>query len=147
MDELDFVDLEAVDELDAEEEEDGVVLDSGESTLRDKDVAHTYPNSLPYVCETQEEFDRRLAMTIGKLLDCIELHDFDVGLVRWNQYLQCLLSLKYPVKREWRAKLARMYYELTVMSSLDPRVTEVSGSTAIRLLRYVALLTQPQTRD
>lgn len=136
MDELDFLDLETVDELDAEDEEAGVVQDEG--VARGGDIAHAYPNSLPYACESQAEFEECVACTVGKLLDCVSLRDFDVGVFRWNQSLQYLLSLKYPVLREWRAKLAQLYYELAVMPSLDTRVTEMAGSMCIRLLRYVA---------
>lgn len=136
MDELDFLDLEAVDELDAEDEEAGVVHDEDQLSLK-RSLTHVYPDSLPYACETQAEFEERVAYVMGKLVDCVSLEDFDVSIFRWNQYLQCLLSLKYPLPRAWRAELARFYYELAVMPALDARLAEMAGSMCIRLLRYV----------
>ena len=149
MDELDFLDFEAVEDFDAEDEEAGVVLeDAPPPHARDPKHAHVFAEKLPYACETQAEFEAQLATAIGKLVDCVSLQDFDVGFVRWNRYLQSLLSLKYPVPRTWRAQLARFYYDLAVMTSLDARFTETAGSMCIRLLRYAFknALTQPQTR-
>ena len=137
MDELDFLDFEAVEDFDAEDEEAGVVLEDVPVThTRDRKPTHIFTDKLPYACETQVEFEAQLAAAIGKLVDCVSLRDFDVGFVRWNRYLQSLLSLKYPVPRTWRAQLARFYYDLAVMTSLDARFTETAGSMCIRLLRY-----------
>lgn len=46
----------------------------------------------------------------------------------WNHRLECWLSLKYPMKRELRAKLAKLYFE-------------ICGETRCSLLSLVGALT------
>ncbi|SJX61736.1 related to BLM10-proteasome activator subunit [Sporisorium reilianum f. sp. reilianum] len=93
-----------------------------------------YPNSLPYTCETLEEFDARLDHIIRRLVDCVRAKDYDIGLVQWNHRLQCLLSLKYPVLRKTRARLARLYYELAVLPGLNTRCIELAANMCITLI-------------
>ena len=93
-----------------------------------------YPKSLPYACETLEEFDARLDHIIRRLIDCIRTKDFDIGLVQWNHRLQCLLSLKYPIVRQTRARLARLYYELAVLPGLSTRCVELAANMCITLI-------------
>ncbi|WFD01127.1 Proteasome activator BLM10 [Malassezia yamatoensis] len=128
MEETDVLDLDTVDEYEAEEEEAGLDLECGS----DKPL---FPAKLPYTCETLDEFQNQLAFATGKLLDCLAVGDYDVGIYRWTAYLRNLLSLKYPIPRNYRGKLARVYYEIAVMQSFDARLTELAGSMCIRLLR------------
>ncbi|EST07615.1 Protein of unknown function DUF3437 [Kalmanozyma brasiliensis GHG001] len=93
-----------------------------------------YPNSLPYTCETLEEFDARLDHIIRRLVDCIRTKDYDIGLIQWNHRLQCLLSLKYPIVRKTRARLARLYYELAVLPGLTTRCVELAANMCITLI-------------
>ena len=44
------------------------------------------------------------------------------------------LSLKYPMKRIIRAKLARLYFELAVLPGMDPRLIEVASNTCMTLV-------------
>lgn len=48
--------------------------------------------------------------------------------------MQCLLSLKYPVQRATRAKLARLYYHLTVLPGMEARIAEVTAKMCMTLL-------------
>lgn len=52
----------------------------------------------------------------------------------WSHRLDCWLSLKYPMKRKIRAKLARLFYELAVMPGMDPRIIEAASATCVTLL-------------
>ncbi|ETS62890.1 hypothetical protein PaG_02652 [Moesziomyces aphidis] len=93
-----------------------------------------YPQSLPYVCETLDEFDARLDHIIRRLVDCVRAKDYDIGLVQWNHRLQCLLSLKYPLLRKTRARLARFYYHLAVLPGLNTRCIELAANMCITLI-------------
>ncbi|KDN43334.1 hypothetical protein K437DRAFT_274941 [Tilletiaria anomala UBC 951] len=93
-----------------------------------------WPQSLPYPCETLEEFDDRLEFVARRLIDVVRTKDFDIGLVQWNHKLQCLLSLKYPMKRVMRARLARLYYHLSVMPGLDARLVELCAQMCMTLV-------------
>ena len=93
-----------------------------------------YPHALPYACETLEEFDARLDHIIRRLVDCVRTKDYDIGLVQWNHRLQCLLSLKYPLLRKTRARLARLYYELAVLPGLNTRCIELAANMCMTLI-------------
>ncbi|KAN0063131.1 Proteasome activator BLM10 [Thecaphora frezii] len=93
-----------------------------------------YPDSLPYACETLEEFDARLDHVVRRLVDCVRTKDFDVGLGQWTFYLKCLMSLRYPMLRQTRARLARLYYELTVLPGLETRMVQVAAEMCMSLI-------------
>ncbi|SPO23145.1 related to BLM10 - proteasome activator subunit [Ustilago trichophora] len=93
-----------------------------------------YPQSLPYECESLEEFDARLDHIIRRLVDCVRTKDYDIGLIQWNHRLQCLLSLKYPILRKTRARLARLYYELAVLPGLNTRCIELAANMCMTLI-------------
>lgn len=94
-----------------------------------REQALDYQESLPYPVETLAEMDERLELIVRNLVDCVEARDYDVwvvhlsdnaallkavpsGFVAWNHRLEMWLSLKYPMKRAMRAKLAKLYWEL-----------------------------------
>ncbi|EPQ28803.1 uncharacterized protein PFL1_03606 [Pseudozyma flocculosa PF-1] len=93
-----------------------------------------YPESLPYPCESLDEFDRRLDEIIRRLVDCVRTKDFDVGLRRWTYHLKCLMSLKYPMLRQTRARLARLYYELAVLPGLETRLVQLASEVCMSLI-------------
>ncbi|KAK4703918.1 hypothetical protein P7C70_g2289, partial [Phenoliferia sp. Uapishka_3] len=93
-----------------------------------------YQKALPYEVESLEVMDQRLEFIIRRLVDCIRAKDYDVGFVQWNHRLECWISLKYPMKREIRAKLAKLYFELSVLPGLDTRLVDLSSGMAMSLL-------------
>jgi proteasome activator subunit 4 len=44
------------------------------------------------------------------------------------------MSLKYPMKREIRAKLAKLYFELSVLPGMDARLVDIAANTCMALL-------------
>ncbi|GAA5921528.1 hypothetical protein JCM1841_000553 [Sporobolomyces salmonicolor] len=93
-----------------------------------------YPQSLPYEAESLEEMDAKLEEIVRRLIDCVRAKDYDVGFVQWNHRLECWISLKYPMKREIRAKLAKLYFELSVLPGMDARLVDIAVNQAINLL-------------
>ncbi|GAA5990546.1 hypothetical protein JCM10908_003124 [Rhodotorula pacifica] len=93
-----------------------------------------YPESLPYETESLEEMDAKLEEIVRRLVDCVRAKDYDVGFVQWNHRLECWISLKYPMKRELRARLARLYFELSVLPGMDARLVDIAVNQAITLL-------------
>ena len=65
------------------------------------------PKSMPYHVETLAEMDARLDFIMRRLVDCVEAKDFTVGFIAFNHRLECWLSLRYPMARKTRARLAR----------------------------------------
>ncbi|PWZ00606.1 hypothetical protein BCV70DRAFT_199880 [Testicularia cyperi] len=138
--------MEPAVDLDEDEDEevpllnlDGTVAEPSAKTAKksrseNRHLQLEFPESLPYACETLEDFDARLDQIIRRLVDCARTRDYDIGFVQWNHRLQCLLSLKYPVLRKTRARLARLYYELAVLPGLDTRFVELSANMCMTLI-------------
>ena len=91
---------------------------------------------MPYECESLDEYDRRLDLIIRRLVDCVTTKDYDVGFVQWNHRLQCLISLKYPMLRQTRARLARFYYETAVLPGLEARIVQLAASMCMSLIEH-----------
>ncbi|KAK4046499.1 Proteasome activator BLM10 [Microbotryomycetes sp. JL201] len=96
-----------------------------------------YQRNLPYEVETLEEMDRRLEEIVRRLIDCVRAKDYDVGFLQWNHRLECWISLKYPMRREVRARLVRLYFELAVLPGMDARLVEVATNQAVALLEPI----------
>lgn len=92
-----------------------------------------YPQSLPYECESLEEFDARLKHIYERIIATIETRDFEVGFPIWNHHLSILLSLKYPIELPTLARLARVYYHLAVLPGVPTTVNQ-AASTCMTLL-------------
>lgn len=102
-----------------------------------KDKRHNkldWPESLPYETESLEEFDARLDFISKRLVQCVETQDYDIGLSQWTNRLQFLMSLKYPMRRETRASLALLYYNIVLTPGCHPRVMDTCANQAITLL-------------
>ncbi|GAA6053733.1 hypothetical protein JCM3770_003189 [Rhodotorula araucariae] len=93
-----------------------------------------YQEALPYATESIEEMDKKLEEIVRRLVDCVRAKDYDVGFVQWNHRLECWMSLKYPMKRELRAKLGRLYFEISVLPGMDARLVDIAVNQAIALL-------------
>ncbi|GAA5854935.1 hypothetical protein JCM8547_004128 [Rhodosporidiobolus lusitaniae] len=93
-----------------------------------------YPKSLPYEAEGLEEMDQKLEVIVRRLVDCVRAKDYDVGFVQWNHRLECWTSLKYPMRRDLRARLARLYFEIAVLPGMDARLVDIAVNQAINLL-------------
>ncbi|GAA5990324.1 hypothetical protein JCM11641_006250, partial [Rhodosporidiobolus odoratus] len=93
-----------------------------------------YPQSLPYETESLEEMDQKLELIVRRLVDCVRAKDYDVGFIQWNHRLECWISLKYPMRRDLRARLARLYFEISVLPGMDARLIDIAVNQAIALL-------------
>lgn len=57
-------------------------------------------------------------------------------LSEWNHRLECWISLKYPIKRDVRAKLAKLYFELAVLPGMDARLVEIAANMTMSLIEH-----------
>ncbi|KAM0792923.1 hypothetical protein ACM66B_002682 [Microbotryomycetes sp. NB124-2] len=96
-----------------------------------------YQRNLPYQVESLDEMDQRLEEIVRRLIDCVRAKDYDVGFLQWNHRLECWISLKYPMRREVRARLVRLYFELAVLPGMDARLVEVATNQAVALLEPI----------
>jgi len=56
--------------------------------------------------------DERLDLILVRLSEAVEAKDWDVGFWRWHRDLSRYLAMKYPMKRERRVALLKLYFEL-----------------------------------
>jgi len=89
--------------------------------------------SLPFETDSLEDFDDRLENIIQRLTECIETKDWSVGFAQWHHRLQCLLTLKYPIKTRTQANLARIFYELAVTPNLPRWIASTAAKKFINL--------------
>lgn len=67
----------------------------------------SYIQSLPYKCESVDEMDRHLERIVGKIF-VLASAKYWVLLTTWDAALQCWLELRYPIRRDLRAKLVKV---------------------------------------
>lgn len=124
----------------------------------------SFPNSLPYLVESLAEMDDRLDLILTRLTEAILLKDWEVGFWKWHREFSRWLAMKvrlpsssesvpelmllgcphrstlqYPLKREMRVNLVKLYFELAGASSL-------LLERLVELLAHAALLCSPQFR-
>lgn len=87
--------------------EDSIATPTSPSQDENREKFMDLPNSMPYPVESLAEMDARLDFIMGRLVDCVEAKDFTVGFIAFNHRLECWLSLRYPMARKTRARLAR----------------------------------------
>ncbi|CEL52206.1 Proteasome activator complex subunit 4 OS=Xenopus laevis GN=psme4 PE=2 SV=1 [Rhizoctonia solani AG-1 IB] len=78
-----------------------------------------YRAHLPYETETPEEMNKLLESIIAKIIICVRTKEWEM-LGNWNHRLQGWMSLKYPMPRETRVKLAKLYYGLCILPGVEP---------------------------
>ncbi|EFI28574.1 hypothetical protein CC1G_13601 [Coprinopsis cinerea okayama7 len=93
----------------------------------------TYLDSLPYECETVEQFQEILEDIVGKICIAAEAKHWNM-LTQWDGLLQCWLTLLYPMPTTTRAKLIRVYYELCILPGVDARCVRSWADTLSRLI-------------
>ncbi|KAL7748215.1 Proteasome activator BLM10 [Sorochytrium milnesiophthora] len=88
----------------------------------------------------QEEASLLLTDIKTSLTECLQAASFRPGMVYWTKQLSNYLDLKYPLSRQDRARLASMYYELTIAPDMDPTLMELWANTCTRLIKKERLL-------
>ena len=79
----------------------------------------SYPDSLPYEAERLADMDERLDLILTRLSEAVDAKDWDVGFWRWHRDLSRWQAMKYPMKRERRIALLRLYFEIAGECHLD----------------------------
>ncbi|KAJ1328178.1 proteasome activator subunit 4 [Microdochium nivale] len=94
-----------------------------------------YFELLPYNVEEEAERDAALRGILKQLYISIKAEDFSSGALHWTRQLQGWLALKFDMPRQLRAKLATLYFHLSLAPGLD-------SSTADRFAKMVSTLTR-----
>ncbi|KAF8078288.1 hypothetical protein FPV67DRAFT_1663041 [Lyophyllum atratum] len=110
-------------------------IESLEMSDYEKQLAslQTYLGSVPYETESVEEMHRKLEEIVGKIFIAAKSQNWLV-LSTWDGMLQCWLLMRYPMHKSTRSKLVRLYYELSLIPGVEPRVTRSWTDMLSRLL-------------
>lgn len=90
-------------------------------------------DSLPYQSESIDEMQEKLEHIVGMMYVCAKAKNWLV-LTTWDGMLQCWLTMRYPMPKSTRAKLVRLYYELSLIPGVEPRVMRGWTEMLSRLL-------------
>ncbi|KAL1720654.1 hypothetical protein EV715DRAFT_249853, partial [Schizophyllum commune] len=78
-----------------------------------------YAKNLPYSIEPESKMMEILDFILLRLTQCVEAKDYDVGLVQWDSLLSYWMMLKYPIPKEKRIRLAKLYYHLCTVPGMS----------------------------
>ncbi|KAG6889358.1 hypothetical protein C0995_001423 [Termitomyces sp. Mi166 len=93
----------------------------------------TYLGSVPYATESVDEMHQKLEEIVGKIYIAAKAQNWLV-LSTWDGMLQCWLLMRYPMPKLTRAKLVRLYYELSMIPGVEPRIIRSWTDMLSRLL-------------
>ncbi|PHH71070.1 hypothetical protein CDD80_5542 [Ophiocordyceps camponoti-rufipedis] len=94
-----------------------------------------YFQQLPFEVEEESERDVALNGILKQLYIALRAQDYSPGALHWTRELQAWLNLKFEMTRELRARLAKLFYSLSLAPGLD-------ANAADRFLRMVITLTR-----
>ncbi|KAF5337122.1 hypothetical protein D9611_003196 [Ephemerocybe angulata] len=87
-----------------------------------------YAQSLPYSIESQSKVQEILDFIILRLTQAIHARD-DVGLVQWDSMLTYWMMLKYPLPKEKRVLLAKLYFNVGLVPGNSTQVVATCADT------------------
>ncbi|KAI1797633.1 hypothetical protein LXA43DRAFT_1126323 [Ganoderma leucocontextum] len=71
-----------------------------------------YAKSIPYSIEPNSRMQEMLDFVLLRLTQCVEAKDYDPGLLQWDSMLTYWGMLKYPIPKEKRTALIKLYYHV-----------------------------------
>ncbi|KAG8953342.1 hypothetical protein FRC04_002752 [Tulasnella sp. 424] len=132
-DNIDDMDLELEDELDLSGGATAATRQPETDEEKQARIMDGYISALPFPSESPEEMREELNRIVSKMVIATEGRHWD-HLLAWTGAFNSWLSLKYPFPRELRASLARMFWEIIFIPSLELQYIHSFASTLIRLI-------------
>lgn len=99
-----------------------------------------YFKLLPYAVEEEAERDVALQGILKQLYIAAKAEDFSPGALHWTRQLQGWLALKFDMPRDLRARLAKLYFHLSMAPGLDSSTADRFSKMVTTLTRYVPSL-------
>lgn len=93
-----------------------------------------YAKSLPYSIEPYSKIQELLDFIILRITQAVHARD-DIGLVQWDSMLTYWLTLKYPIPKEKRIRLAKLYYHLSLVPGTSVQVVATCADALKTLTR------------
>ncbi|KAI0932581.1 hypothetical protein AcV5_004237 [Taiwanofungus camphoratus] len=92
-----------------------------------------YARSLPYSIEPYSEMQEMLDLILRRLTQCVEAKDYDPGLLQWDSMLTYWFMLKYPIPKEKRIAVAKLYFHVCTTPGMPTHIV-AAGSDALQVL-------------
>ncbi|KAJ3973169.1 hypothetical protein EV361DRAFT_980091 [Lentinula raphanica] len=81
-----------------------------------------YAKSLPYSIEPYSKMMSMLDFIILRLVQCVEAKDYEVGLLQWDSMLSYWNMLKYPIPKDRRISLAKIYFHVSITPGMPAQI-------------------------
>ncbi|KAJ7130046.1 hypothetical protein C8R43DRAFT_1025561 [Mycena crocata] len=81
-----------------------------------------YVRSIPYATEPESKMLEMLDFIVLRIEQCCIARDYEVGFLQWDSMLSYWLMLKYPIPKETRIKLAKIYWYLSTTPGMPSQV-------------------------
>ncbi|KAJ7462702.1 hypothetical protein B0H11DRAFT_2310714 [Mycena galericulata] len=81
-----------------------------------------YVRSIPYGVEPESKMLEMLEFIVQRLMQCAQARDYEVGFLQWDSMLSYWLMIKYPIPKETRIKLAKLYWYLSTTPGMPGQV-------------------------
>jgi len=114
------------------------------------DIAHTtdrymlklraYAKSIPYSIEPNSKMQEMFEFILYRVTQCIEAKDYDPGLLQWDSMISYWMMLKYPIPKEKRIRLAKLYYQICIIPGMPGHIIESAAANLINFTRSLKKL-------
>ncbi|KAG1716353.1 hypothetical protein ID866_837 [Astraeus odoratus] len=94
-----------------------------------------YARSLPYEIEPYAKMLEMLDFILLRITQCIDAKDYEPGLIQWDSMLSYWNMLKYPIPKEKRILLAKLYFQICVTPGMSTQVIAVCADGLSNLTR------------
>lgn len=94
-----------------------------------------YARSLPYTIEPYARMLEMLNFILLRLTQCIKAKDYEPGFVQWDSMLSYWNMLKYPIPKEKRVLLAKLYFQVSVTPGMSIQVVAICADGLSHLTR------------
>ncbi|KAG6897919.1 hypothetical protein C0992_009071 [Termitomyces sp. T32_za158] len=94
-----------------------------------------YASSLPYAIEPYHKMIELLDFIILRIIQCVEAKDYEVGLYQWDSMLTYWCMLKYPIPKDRRVQLAKLYFLVSTIPGMPTNVVATCADAFYNLTR------------
>ncbi|RPD81724.1 hypothetical protein L226DRAFT_527984 [Lentinus tigrinus ALCF2SS1-7] len=81
-----------------------------------------YAQSIPYSIEPNSKMQEMLDFILLRLTQCAEAKDYDPGLLQWDSMLTYWCMLKYPIPKEKRVAIIKIYFHVCTTPGMPNHV-------------------------
>ncbi|KAH7914507.1 hypothetical protein BJ138DRAFT_1143879 [Hygrophoropsis aurantiaca] len=109
--------------------------DINHATDRYMQKLKAYAKSIPYAIESNVKMQEMLDFILLRIAQCIEARDYEPGLLQWDSMLSYWSTLKYPIPKEKRLRLAKLYFHVATTPGMPAQTMAVCADAFANLLR------------